>query len=42
LARVRPRTVLILVSSLIALYVLIPQLTDVGGMVRQLRHASWG
>ena len=42
LARVRPRTVLILVSSLIALYVLIPQLTDVGGMVRQLGHASWG
>ena len=35
-------TVLILVSSLIALYVLIPQLSDVSGMVRQLRHASWG
>ena len=42
LARVRPRTVLILVSSLIALYVLIPQLTDVGGMVRQLGHAKLG
>jgi glycosyltransferase 2 family protein len=42
LARVRPRTALMLISSLIALYVLIPQLADVGGMVRQLKDANWG
>jgi undecaprenyl-diphosphatase len=41
LARVNARTALMLVSSLIALYVLIPQLTDVAGMVRQLRDANW-
>ena len=42
LARVRPRTALMLVSSLIALYVLIPQLSNVAGMVRQLGDANWG
>ena len=41
LARVSARTALMLVSSLIALYVLIPQLTDVTGMVRQLGDADW-
>jgi undecaprenyl-diphosphatase len=41
LARVSARTALMLVSSLIALYVLIPQLTDVAGMFRQLRDADW-
>jgi undecaprenyl-diphosphatase len=41
LARVNARTALMLVSSLIALYVLIPQVTDVAGMVRQLRDANW-
>ena len=41
LARVSARTALMLVSSLIALYVLIPQFTDVTGMVRQLGDAEW-
>jgi uncharacterized membrane protein YbhN (UPF0104 family) len=41
LTRVSARTALMLVSSLVALYVLIPQLTDVAGMVRQLKDASW-
>jgi undecaprenyl-diphosphatase len=41
LARVNARTALMLVSSLIALYVLIPQFTNVAGMVRQLRDANW-
>jgi undecaprenyl-diphosphatase len=41
LARVTTRTALMLVSSLVALYVLIPQLADVTGMFRQLRDANW-
>ncbi len=36
------RTVVMLVCSLIAIYVLIPQLTDVAGMVEQLKDANWG
>jgi glycosyltransferase 2 family protein len=39
--RVSPRTALMLVSSLIAIYILIPQLSDVEGMVRQLKDANW-
>ncbi len=41
LARVTTRTALMLVSSLVALYVLIPQLADVTGMFRQLGDANW-
>ena len=41
LNRISPRTVLMLVCSLIAIYVLIPQLSDVEGMVRQLKDANW-
>ena len=41
LNRISLRTVLMLVASLIAIYVLIPQLSDVEGMVRQLKDANW-
>jgi undecaprenyl-diphosphatase len=42
LTRFSARTVLMLVCSLVAIYVLIPQLADVEGMVRQLDNANWG
>ena len=42
LTRFSIRTVLMLVCSLIALYVLIPQFADVTGMFRQLKDANWG
>ena len=42
LTRFSIRTVLMLVFSLIALYVLIPQFADVTGMFRQLKDANWG
>ena len=41
LSRVKPRTALMLVFSLIALYVLIPQFADVAGMFKQLKDANW-
>ena len=41
LNRISLRTVLMLVASLVAIYVLIPQLSDVEGMVRQLKDANW-
>jgi uncharacterized membrane protein YbhN (UPF0104 family)/tRNA A-37 threonylcarbamoyl transferase component Bud32 len=41
LNRISLRTVLMLVCSLVAIYVLIPQLSDVEGMVRQLKDANW-
>ena len=40
--RVTPRTALMLVCSLVAIYVLIPQFADVTGMFRQLEDANWG
>jgi undecaprenyl-diphosphatase len=39
--RITPRTLLMLVFSLIALYVLIPQFADVTGLFRQLKDANW-
>jgi undecaprenyl-diphosphatase len=39
--RITPRTLLMLVFSLIALYILIPQLADVAGMFKQLKDANW-
>jgi undecaprenyl-diphosphatase len=42
LTRFSGRTVIMLVCSLIAIYVLIPQFADVAGMVRQLNDANWG
>ncbi len=41
LSRVKPRTALMLVFSLIALYVLIPQFANVAGMFKQLKDANW-
>jgi undecaprenyl-diphosphatase len=41
LQRFKLRSVLILVSSFVAFYVLIPQLADVNGMIDQLHNASW-
>jgi undecaprenyl-diphosphatase len=41
LSRVSLRTLFMLVSCLVAVYVLIPQLSDVAGMVEQLHDASW-
>jgi undecaprenyl-diphosphatase len=42
LTRISGRTLLMLVCSLVALYVLIPQFADVAGMFRQLKDANWG
>ena len=39
--RVTPRTAIMLVCSLVAIYVLIPQFADVTGMFRQLEDANW-
>jgi undecaprenyl-diphosphatase len=41
LSRVKPRTALMLVCSLVALYVLIPQFANVAGMFKQLKDANW-
>jgi glycosyltransferase 2 family protein len=41
LTRISLRTALMLVCSLVALYVLIPQFADVAGMFRQLEDANW-
>jgi glycosyltransferase 2 family protein len=41
LNRISLRMALMLLSSLVAIYILIPQLSDVEGMIRQLDDANW-
>lgn len=41
LQRIKPRTVLTFVALALAFYVLIPQLADVSGVLRELRNAQW-
>jgi uncharacterized membrane protein YbhN (UPF0104 family)/tRNA A-37 threonylcarbamoyl transferase component Bud32 len=41
LTRFKARTGLMLVCSLVAIYILIPQFANVAGMFRQLKDASW-
>ena len=41
LQRIRPRTIVMVVSLAVAFYLLIPQLADVSGVWESLKHADW-
>ena len=41
LQRIKPRTVLTFIALALAFYILIPQLADVSGVLKELRNADW-